>query len=60
LPTVVEQLSHEIHSQYLLGYSSNNPHNDGKYHRVKVELSAAPGLPPLHASWRRGYFAPAE
>jgi VWFA-related protein len=60
LPDVVERLSAEIRSQYLLGYSSSNPQNDGKYHRVKIELVQPAGAPPLRASWRRGYYAPSQ
>jgi len=60
LPDVVERLSREIRSQYVLGYSSSNPHTDGKYRRVKVEVLPPPGTPPLRASWRRGYYSPAE
>jgi Ca-activated chloride channel family protein len=60
LPDVVDRLSRDIRSQYLLGFSSRIPHNDGKYHRVKIELAPPPGAPPLRASWRRGYYAPAE
>jgi Ca-activated chloride channel homolog len=60
LPDVVDRLSRDIRSQYVVGYSSTNPLNDGKYHKVTVELVTPPGAPPLHASWRHGYFAPAE
>jgi len=60
LPEVVERLSRDVRSQYLLGYSSTNSRNDGKYHKLKIELPAAPGAPPLRASWRRGYYSPAE
>jgi len=59
LPNVVQRLSSEIRSQYLLGYSSTNPHNDGKYRRVRIEVVQPPGG-PLRASWRRGYYAPDE
>src|SRR5262249_46531522 len=60
LPAVVERLSREIRSQYLLGYTSSITALDGKYHKVKVELTLPPGTPPLRASWRRGYYAPGE
>ena len=60
LPGVVDRLSRDIRSQYVLGYSSSNAQNDGKYHKVKVELALPPGAPRLRASWRRGYYAPAE
>ena len=58
LPDVVQRLSAEIRSQYLLGYSSCNPQKDGKYRKVKVELVQPAGTPPLRASWRHGYYAP--
>ena len=60
LPDVVQRLSAEIRNQYLIGYTSSNAPNDGKYHKVKVEVIQAPGAPALHASWRRGYYAPGE
>ena len=60
LPELVQKLSTEIRSQYMLGYSSHNPENDGRYRKVKVELRPAPELPPLHVSWRRGYRAPGD
>ncbi|HEY1338253.1 MAG TPA: VWA domain-containing protein [Bryobacteraceae bacterium] len=60
LPDVVQRLTAEIRSQYLLGYTPSNPHNDGKYHKVKIDILQAPGSPPVRASWRRGYYAPRE
>jgi VWFA-related protein len=60
LPEVVEKLSREIRSQYVLGYSSSVANDDGKYHKVKVEVVPPPGTPPLRASWRRGFYAPGE
>ncbi len=60
LPDVVQQLSAEITNEYLLSYTSSNAPNDGKYHKVKVEIIAPPGGPPLHASGRRGYYAAGE
>ena len=59
LPNVVERLSREIRSQYVLGYSSSRP-NDGKYHELRVDVVKEPGAEPLRLSWRRGYFAPGE
>ena len=60
LPEVVQRLSAEIRSHYLLGYSPQNSLHDGKYRRVKVELIQEPGTPALNAAWRRGYYAPGE
>ena len=60
LPDVVQRLSAEIRNQYLLGYTSSNAPTDGKFHKVKIEIIQPPGAPPVHASWRRGYYAPEE
>jgi Ca-activated chloride channel family protein len=60
LPDVVERLSREIRTQYLLGYSSSIGAKDGKYHNIKVELLPLPGMPPLRVAWRRGFYAPLE
>jgi Ca-activated chloride channel homolog len=60
LPDVVQRLSREIRTQYILGYSSTNQVNDGKYRKVKVELLRPSGAPQLRHSWRRGYYASAQ
>lgn len=56
LPEAIEKLSRAIRSQYVLSYYSTNAQNDGKYRRVRVQLSQ----PALHISWRRGYYAPLD
>ena len=60
LPGIVERLSVEIRSHYVLGYISSNPQNDGKYRKVKVEVNQEPVSRMLRSSWRRGYYAPNE
>jgi VWFA-related protein len=60
LPEAIEHISREFRNQYMIGYSSNNPQNDGKYRKVKVELIESPFHRALHLFWRRGYFAPPE
>jgi VWFA-related protein len=56
LPDAIEKLSRAIRSQYVLSYYSSNSQNDGKYHRVRVELSQ----PAARLSWRHGYYAPLD
>jgi Ca-activated chloride channel family protein len=56
LPDAIEKLSRSIRDQYVLSYYSSNGQNDGKYRRVRVQLSQ----PELHISWRRGYYAPLD
>lgn len=56
LPALGDSLSEEIHSHYVLGYGITKGQNDGKYHRVKVELLQPAGYPSLHVAWRHGYY----
>src|ERR1039457_1235647 len=58
LAGVCVQISHELRTQYLLGYSPVNAERDGKYRRVKVSLVATGNLPPLKPYYRLGYTAP--
>jgi Ca-activated chloride channel family protein len=59
LPDAVDRISREFRNQYMIGYSSNNPQNDGKYRKVRVELSQS-FQKAMRLFWRRGYFAPPE
>lgn len=56
LPSAIEKLSRDLRSQYVLGYYSSNPQNDGRYRKVRVQVNQ----PTVHATWRHGYYAPAE
>ena len=59
LPDAVDAISSAIRHQYLLGYASTNPAKDGMYRKIQVRLEQPAGQPPLHLSWRTGYYAPA-
>lgn len=56
LPDAMEKMSRDLRSQYVLGYYSSNGQNDGRYRHVRVQVTQ----PAVHASWRRGYYAPLE
>ncbi len=56
LPDAMEKLSRDVRGQYVLGYYSTNAQNDGRYRHVRVQVNQ----PEVHASWRRGYYAPLE
>ena len=58
LPDTAAKIGIELRNQYVLGYSPTNAQRDGKYRRVQVKLVQPRGLPPLHAFWRSGYYAP--
>jgi Ca-activated chloride channel homolog len=60
LPDIAEKVAIDLRNRYMLGFVPTNPTRDGRYHRVEVKVVAPPGLPPLKAQWRRGYYAPVE
>ena len=43
LPEAMETLSLEIRNEYVVGYFSNHTLNDGKYHKVRVEVQPPAG-----------------
>jgi len=57
LPAAMERLSAEIRNEYSIGYYSDHAQSDGKYHKVRIEVTP-PDSRPLLVSWRRGYTAP--
>jgi len=58
VPKIAAAISRELRQQYVLGYKSNNVQRDGKWRKIKVEVSATTGDPPLRAYYKRGYLAP--
>ena len=60
LPGIATKIGIELRNQYVLAYSPTNQERNGKYRKVEVKLKPQPGLPPLKARWRLGYYALAE
>jgi VWFA-related protein len=60
LPELAANISTELHSQYLLGYTPAGRTNDGLYRKIKVELSQPSATSRLRASWKRGYYSPTQ
>ena len=56
LPQAFEQLAEELRSQYSLGYYSTNPTHDGRFRKIKVEVTHS----DLKVLARKGYYAPRE
>jgi VWFA-related protein len=54
----MEKLSLQIRNQYVVGYFSDRDRNDGKYHKVRVEVTPPADTGQVRATWRRGYTAP--
>jgi VWFA-related protein len=60
LPDVCARIGNELRNQYVVGYAPANVQQDGKYHRVKVTLTAPADMPPLRTRYRLGYYSPTE
>ncbi len=60
MPDIAAKIGVEMRNRYVIGYSPSNPQRDGRYHPVQVKVVPPAGMPPLRASWRRGYYAPAD
>jgi Ca-activated chloride channel family protein len=61
VPEIAADISRELRQQYLLGYRSSNAAHDGKWRKIKLQVSAstsADSMPPLHAYYKKGYLAP--
>jgi Ca-activated chloride channel family protein len=60
LAAAMEELSRQIRSEYLVSYIPPDLQNDGRYHRVRVEVQPPEGMAKVYPAWRHGYLAPDE
>jgi VWFA-related protein len=54
LADVATKIGIELRNQYVLGYRPTNTAHDGKWHKLRVKLTAPKGLPPLRVLPRLG------
>lgn len=54
LPGIYRQISEELSSQYVLGYSSRNTKRDGRWRRIVVRITR----PGVLARTKQGYYGP--
>jgi Ca-activated chloride channel family protein len=60
LPDIAAKIGVELRNRYVLGYIPSDRQHDGRYHPVVVKVIPPHGLPPMHAYWRKGYYAPSN
>lgn len=60
LPDAIGKLSLEMRNVYVLSYFSKNAVTDGRYRKVKVEVTPRADNQQLRVAWRRGYYVPGE
>jgi Ca-activated chloride channel family protein len=56
----ITQVSHELRSQYVLGYYPTNRERDGKWRKLKIRLAGKAAQGKLKVYSKQGYYAPAE
>jgi Ca-activated chloride channel family protein len=56
LPSAMEELSRQIRSEYLISFRPADGQDDGRYHKVRIEVDPPEGISRVFASWRRGYY----
>jgi Ca-activated chloride channel family protein len=60
LPDIAAKIGMELRNQYILGYKSANPQQNGAWRKIKVKLRPPKGLPPLRIYGKTGYYAPSQ
>ncbi len=58
LPDIASAISLELRNQYVLGYHPRNVTHDGKWRKIKVQVTSSAPDTPLHAYFKTGYQAP--
>jgi Ca-activated chloride channel homolog len=56
----VIQVSHELRSQYVLGYYPSNRSRDGKWRKLKIHLAGSASQAKFRLYARKGYYAASE
>ena len=60
LPDVANKIGVALRNEYIIAYRPRVKPHDGKWHKIKVKLHPPKGLPPLHVSAKRGFYAASE
>jgi Ca-activated chloride channel family protein len=56
----VIQISHELRSQYVLGYYPSNRNRDGKWRKLKIHLAGSASQAKFRLYAKKGYYAASE
>jgi len=56
----VMQISHELRNQYVLGYYPSNRSRDGKWRKLKIQLTGSASQAKFRLYARKGYYAADE
>jgi Ca-activated chloride channel family protein len=57
IPGIVDEIKRDLHTQYVIGYTSTNMIRDGSFRKVQVTVPDSAGRRKLNVSTRSGYSA---
>jgi Ca-activated chloride channel homolog len=60
VPEIAATVSRELRQQYVLAYKSDRAVHDGKWRKIKVQVTSAHDAQPLHLHYKRGYISQPE
>jgi Ca-activated chloride channel family protein len=60
IPEIAAAVSRELRQEYVLAYRSDRTVRDGKWRKIKVQLTASAIAQPLHVHFKKGYIAPTD
>ena len=58
LAKTADRIGDELRFQYVLGFVAPKVTEDGRFHRVRLQVVRPRGMPKVSVYWRRGYRAP--
>ena len=58
LPDIARKIGYAIRNLYVIGYAPANEERDGKWRKLKMEISPPRGFPRLRLYNKAGYYAP--
>jgi Ca-activated chloride channel family protein len=59
LEDICTKIAIELKNQYVLGYRSTNESQNGKWRKIRIQITPPTGLPRLNVRAKAGYYGPA-
>lgn len=60
IPEIAAAVSRELRQEYVLAYRSDRTVRDGKWRKIKVQVTPSASAQPLHVRFKQGYIAPTD
>jgi len=60
IPEIAAAVSRELRQRYVLAYRSDRPIHNGKWRKIRVQVSGSDDSQSLHVHYKKGYIASTE